>query len=164
MRVSHASHLRVSAKCSFRVHQKLGKRSGRDLVHQIQLQLGPRLCHISIVKLEFWRLLQWRSNSWETIERGILRSWSSHFHQERADSWLAAKQLPRQAKPVSVKHEIGCGTAVVQNLLIRVALDSPRYLEYRLIDGRLPLASGATRKGPGKPHSPRYWGKVNSFQ
>ena len=46
-----------------------------------------------------------------------------------------------------MEHEIGCGSAVVQNLLIRVALDSPRYLEYRLIDGRLPLATGAPGEG-----------------
>ena len=45
-----------------------------------------------------------------------------------------------------MKHEIGCGTAVVQNLLIRVALDSPRYLEDWFIDGRLPVATGAPRE------------------
>ena len=89
-----ALHLRKPAKHIFGIHQQLGNHWWRDLVHQIQLQLGPRLCHISIVKLEIWLLLQWRSNSWETIERGISRSWSSRFHQERAGSRPATKQLP----------------------------------------------------------------------
>jgi len=46
-----------------------------------------------------------------------------------------------------VEHEIGCGTAVFQKLLIRFVLDSPRYLEDRFIDGRLSLATGAPREG-----------------
>jgi hypothetical protein len=46
-----------------------------------------------------------------------------------------------------VEHEIGCGTAVVQKLLIRFVLDSPRYLEDGFTDGRLPLATGAPREG-----------------
>ena len=46
-----------------------------------------------------------------------------------------------------MEHEIGCGTAVLQKLLIRFVLDSPRCLEDRFIDGRLPLATGATREG-----------------
>ena len=46
-----------------------------------------------------------------------------------------------------MEHEIGCGTAVFQKLLIRFVLDSPRYLEDRFIDGRLPLATGAPREG-----------------
>ena len=46
-----------------------------------------------------------------------------------------------------MEHEIGCGGAVVQKLLIRVVLDSSRYLEDTRIDGRLPLAIGAPGEG-----------------
>ena len=46
-----------------------------------------------------------------------------------------------------MEYEIGCGPAVFQKLLIRFVLDSPRLLEERFIDGRLPQATGAPREG-----------------
>ena len=44
-------------------------------------------------------------------------------------------------------YEISCGPAVFQKLLIRFVLDSPRRLEDKFVDGRLPLATGAPREG-----------------
>ena len=46
-----------------------------------------------------------------------------------------------------MEYEIGCGPAVFQKLLIRFVLDSPRRLEDRFVDGRLPLATGAPKEG-----------------
>ena len=47
-----------------------------------------------------------------------------------------------------MEHEIGCGTAVLQKLLIRLVLDYPWCLEDMFIDDRLPLATGAPREMP----------------
>ena len=44
-------------------------------------------------------------------------------------------------------YEISCGPAVFQKPLIRFVPDSPRRLENRFVDGRLPLATRAPSEG-----------------
>ena len=97
--------------------------------------------------MEIRFLSEGRAHAWEPIEKPIAPTCSWSFLQKRGCTGFASDQPPRESKPMIVKHVIGCGTAVLQKLLIRLARDTPWHLVRRFIHSSQPLSTGAPREG-----------------